>query len=455
MFVAYFEPIYFRNKPDVYIHYFYKFIQSFGYKNVYFLTNEQFFCDTEILEKENYRHLTEFVQNYHEFLLPNNKILEKCKKCFIPINILQLLLNNIGKNYLDGERILLTEYYQPLVDFFDATIKNLLLKNDLEGIITVKNCPSLEEVAQKYNLPVIHFECGGLRPYDYQFLNYFDFKGVNGNTSADSEFERFIEEFAENPVNLMSNREILELLSRNGFEYKNYVHDFPKYKIGAALQLFDDSNLIAFSNGYNSESLISFLKEKFYINDIIIRNHPSTIEEKLLTFNNIDNSVKAVEFIHKCEKIITINSSVAFEAALYNKPVYILGDSPYKMLAEDLSTLTIENHKIKNDLLRTMKINFLTFVYMVPYELFFNIEYLRYRLTNPSTVEIFNYHVNYYKNKKRELDIKQLISLKKEIENLKSSVEKKPNVIKKNNFFNKLYSFFRKHLLLFKIMERY
>ena len=155
--------------------------------------------------------------------------------------------------------------------------------------------------------------------------------------------------------------------------------------------------------------MIDLLCSKFDIDDIIIRNHPSTVESKLLSFKNIDHSKKAVEFINKCEKIITINSSVAFEAALYGKPVFILGQSPYEILSEDLNDLNKKfNYKDINTLERKKKINYLTFVYMIPYELLFDLEYIRYRLSNPKLTDLYKYHLSYYKEKYKKLPVEKV-----------------------------------------------
>lgn len=409
MFISYFEPIYLRDRCDLLIHYFYKQLRDYGTEEVIYLTNEDFWHSIEDWLSRKCWNLSRFAQRFHEFTIPSNETLKRAKKEIIPLEIFDDLLKMTSNNKFQAEKILLTEPYVPLVQCFEKIFEKLVGCINIEGIFTTKNCPSLEVVAKKYNIPVIHYEIAGLRPYNYQFLAYYDYSGVNGNTSATIGYNEFSKEYDNNKFKLLSNNKILKLLSRNNFKYKKVPKPIHKYKIGAALQIYNDSNLIAFSNGYTSEKLIDLLCSKFDIDDIIIRNHPSTVESKLLSFKNIDHSKKAVEFINKCEKIITINSSVAFEAALYGKPVFILGQSPYEILSEDLNDLNKKfNYKDINTLERKKKINYLTFVYMIPYELLFDLEYIRYRLSNPKLTDLYKYHLSYYKEKYKKLPVEKV-----------------------------------------------
>lgn len=399
MFISYFEPIYLRDRCDLLIPYFYKQLSDYGTEDIIYLTNNDFWKSASDWENRNCWNLSGYAKKFHEFTSPNDETLNQAKKEIIPLELFDDLLKSTSNDKFQAEKILLTKPYIPLVNYFEKIFEKLIANNNIEGIFTTKNCPSLEIVAQKYNIPVIHYEIAGLRPYDYQFLAYYDYSGVNGNTSATAGYNEFLKEFDNKNFKLLSNDKILKLLSRNGFNHKKIVEPQQKFKIGAALQIYNDSNLIAFSNGYTSEKLIDLLCLNFDIKDIIIRNHPSTKESKLLSFQNIDHSKKAFEFIKKCDKIITINSSVAFEAALYGKPVYILGQSPYEILSENLNDIN-KNFKENIDTLeRRKKINYLTFVYMVPYELLFNLEYIRYRLSNPKLKDLYEYHLSYYRRK--------------------------------------------------------
>lgn len=438
MFLSYFEPIYFRNKQDCYIHYFYKQIQDLGAKNCYFLVNEDFFKPIEVWESRNCPHLSEETKNYHMYEICNNQTLLSCKKSIIPYKIFDELLNKIKEDKLLGEKILLTEVYEPLKQYFDKTIKELLEKIEIEAILTIKNCPSLEVVAKKYNIPVIHYEIAALRSYTYEFLAYYDLKGVNGCTSVDINFEQFKNEYRKKRIKLLSNKDILNLFARN-INIKKIKSIKQIFEVGGALQVFNDSNLIAFSNGYDSNQLVDLLVNNFDEDEILIRNHPYNDAQKLLSFKNLDYSTISAEFIAKCKKILTINSSIAFEASLYDKPVYILGDSPFKMLSAKLSTLTDKSYKIKNTAERKLLINYLTFVYMIPYDLIFNVEYLRYRLKNPALIDLYKYHFNYYVNKYQKLRKEKHIE-----QRIEQRIEQQKRI---QRFFDNI----KKTLFLFKI----
>lgn len=396
MFISYFEPLPVRNRIDLYIHYLYIQLQNYGKDDVIYITGKDLFSPVEVWQSRNCPTLSKGVRKYLNFDYPTNRLLQETKKGFIPLELYSDLFDKYNNDVIAVERFLLTEEYPPLKDFFCEVIGKLVKEYDIEGVLTIKNCPSLENAAKEYNIPVIHYEAAALRPYDYEFLMYYDYKGVNGNTSADSNYKEFLAYYKnnENRFHLLKNDEIIRLMKRLDFD-SDIKTGGEIFKIGLALQIYNDSNIIAFSNGYNSENLIDMICGYYSEDDVIIRNHPASTEDKLLNFKNVDKSARALDFINKCEKIVTINSNLAYEAALYKKPVYILGQSPYEMLSEDVNDIC-GIPKVYKEEEMLIKLNYLTFLYMVPYKLINNLGYLRYRLTNPPFDELFNFHIAYY-----------------------------------------------------------
>ena len=90
------------------------------------------------------------------------------------------------------------------------------------------------------------------------------------------------------------------------------------------------------------------------------------------------------------------------EACLLEKPVMVLGDSPFKLLSDDLvnGAVSADGH--------IDELNFLCLNYIIPYELIFNYDYYVWRLGNPTETEIRNYHLKYYLSKKGFADVEDL-----------------------------------------------
>ncbi len=68
----------------------------------------------------------------------------------------------------------------------------------------------------------------------------------------------------------------------------------------------------------------------------------------------------------------------------------------------------LDSKYIINNLDRKKKINYFTFVYMIPFELFFDLEYIRYRLSNPKLTDLYKYHLSYYKKKYKKLNVERV-----------------------------------------------
>ena len=129
--------------------------------------------------------------------------------------------------------------------------------------------------------------------------------------------------------------------------------------------------------------------------DILVRNHPGNPPEKAFHFEHIDHSPSAYDFIAKCKNIVTINSSVGGEAVLLGKNAYVLGDSPFKFLSKELQS---PDKPVIDELL---KLNFFVFGYLIPFEFLNNPIYVRYRLANPTEMDIYTKNFQYYCTSKR------------------------------------------------------
>jgi hypothetical protein len=106
----------------------------------------------------------------------------------------------------------------------------------------------------------------------------------------------------------------------------------------------------------------------------------------------VDNSRSAMEFISKCRRLLTINSSVAFEAIAAGKPTYILGESPLAGLAHRHFDRRVRDQMREIPLLRE-KLEFYTLNYLIPMNLWLNPEYYRFRLRAPAESEIRERHL--------------------------------------------------------------
>lgn len=129
-----------------------------------------------------------------------------------------------------------------------------------------------------------------------------------------SRFLSFKKEYDK--INIYSLEEIKDIIFNVDFIIDKSIESF---EVGIALQVEDDSNILAYSKGFDSISLIRWVKDKYKTSNILIREHPSFLSYK--KFGKIDSSLNSFSFISKCNSIATINSSVALKRLLLDKKV--------------------------------------------------------------------------------------------------------------------------------------
>lgn len=303
-----------------------------------------------------------------KYILPRNLVVtrkpeEIFRNAQNPSDILRECVFNI--NYELGEKL-----------------EKIIRENKIDAIITCCNNKTLLEVSKEHNInvPVIHNEQGPLRPPFFNRTAYFDFSGVNGNTEFYQRFLKFGE--IAHRVKIFSREELLKIVTKP--EQLGYVEKLysakPIYNCGVALQVDVDTNMLAYNRGWSSADLINKAMKDY--DKVLVRNHPLASMQYTATTSLgngvIDNSINSLEFISKCKKIMTINSSVAFEAMLMGREVEILGASPFERIPTMLSGSKL------------LALNFAIFSYLVPNRLWNSEEYIKFRLNEKDEEVLYN-----------------------------------------------------------------
>jgi Capsule polysaccharide biosynthesis protein len=261
----------------------------------------------------------------------------------------------------------------------------------IEAIVTHLNCRSLDDVAGYLRIPVIHEEAGNLREPAFKFsTRLFDFRGANGNSELEQRF------LARGDLPAHCGESIIERYATDATKSEMNAAKEPEFEVGVALQVEDDSNIIAYSNGWDNLRLIYKARQVFPDNLILVRPHPLSLfglqDLQSRGLATVDNSLSAMEFIGKCKRILTINSSIAFEAIAAGKPTYVLGESPLACMAYRHFDRRARDQMREIPLLQE-KLEFYTLNYLIPSSLWLNPNYYRFRLGAPSEGEIRSRHL--------------------------------------------------------------
>ncbi len=307
----------------------------------------------------------------------------KAKKICIP----ECYLTNWYDESLDGLNYFsntISKVNSEIYSYLINEIKNL--KFNIKASISLVNDKTFDACCKDSGIKTIYIEGGPIRLPDFPFgTYYFDQNGVNGANGFNSIFE--------SSRNIFNDHDLIGIdeIKKNLFKEKTVENNLPvlkNYEIGVALQVEDDSNLICYSNGYDNLKILFKALWVFPKEDILIREHPkSHFALKSEVFGKIDKSKNASEFIIKCKRILTINSSIAFEALVLGKEVYVFGDSPLNIATNN----KIDRHfaHVESEINLKLFLNVFLFCYLIPDWFFLNKDYFDWRLSNPSLKDIF------------------------------------------------------------------
>lgn len=245
----------------------------------------------------------------------------------------------------------------------------------------------IRDAAAELNIKVLNWEWAPFRAPAYRPAAYLDLTGSICDGELAARFENFKEVSAELPI--FRKREILALFLND--ENLHYAYDMdpePEYEVGLGL-------------GYNVPFVFSHLSQmtstELYIKaqkeigngKIGVRYHPGDPVHADI-YRGVRDNGTLIDFIRKSRRVACISSGIAYEAMLFNRPVYELGQSQYKYFAN--TSFKGLPDKIADDVF----LSFVAFGYCIPYEFLKRVDYLRWRLSCPSEKEIYLYHLNYY-----------------------------------------------------------
>lgn len=375
MFAVFLPPYPFRGVKAPYLWLFLKYLHCSNEK-ILFITSPDY---VEVINDETQHSRWEFDAASMASLgysLPDEQSLARHEYLYLDHALYEIMLAQHHHDPIKSFTTFLTESISELEnELFSLLTKEIIQRVD--AFVSICNCPSLEKVARALNKEVIHLEIGPLRAPMYRNTAYLDFTGVNGNTEARARYESCQTEIDITCSMNDLHRYFLEAISLPSSS-ENQV-------AGIVLQVEDDSNIIAYSHNFTNISLISYVRQQHALENILVRAHPGSLFRLRDDIFSIDASANSLEFIQKCHSIYTINSSVGLEALLCEKKTNILGDCSYAFVAEEASGPN-----------RVNAMAFYLFAYLVPFELIFNLEYLRFRLDHPAELDIVRKHLQFY-----------------------------------------------------------
>lgn len=353
------------------------------------ITHEEF--EKYEINFPNRNEYTEKMMALYGYTLYDIEQRSKVRQYFVKNKFYKVLEENKGSK-LECALYLLNNRNEELENIIDGFICDLNEQGEnIEGILYFAACPlSIKVVAEKYGIPMISYETGPIRSPNYRCTtSYFCRDGLYNTDEICKRFESFKDQMQDIPM--FSREEILAMfLEHENLGYLSLINKMPKYEIGVAGGCALVVPYFAL-NKYMDHELIDDVLDLYQPKDVIVRLHPGDMYKATYRLPYYDKTPTPFPFLINSKRIAAVGSNLLFEAMLWKRvPCSMTKVMPASILCNEDYTSTKEKEGTEEF------VNFFVFSFLVPSELAYQEEYLRWRLTEPSEKDIYMHHLMYY-----------------------------------------------------------
>jgi FkbM family methyltransferase len=248
----------------------------------------------------------------------------------------------------------------------------------IEGILCFFVPESLRIAAAERKIRIFSNEISVIRPPFYKTLAGYIDDNVLSEGELAQRFARFTGELGCTKVPLLSRKGLLRLFAAE--EYVRDIHQIdkaPRYELGILLLNSLHGLHYQYSLMSNEEMVAKALR-KYRTDEILIRARPG-----FSSMSSTDDSPTSFHFSCKCKRVMGIQTNGLFEAMLVGRPAYGYNKHQFTFV-ENCGIGDCDTKLASIELL-----NFVLFAYIVPMAWITDPEYLRFRNSSPSEIEVY------------------------------------------------------------------
>ena len=337
-------------------------------------------------------------------ILANHKILAKFKNYKNFINLSKKDVNIIDSFYCsswNNQSIkdwinLMNGTSKKYLSFYSNILDKTRKEFPFDVLIYWGTNKTIKFYCDSKKIPSISMELGCTRKPNFKQTCYFDLEGVNGENSLNGVSYEMIESIPTSIPKFNALKKNYDPVPIKNSLIQNKLCLSWGRNVLIPLQLDDDSNILIHCDYDDVFSFVKETVEKFSSKGYtcFIKPHPGNVLRKYnkIKHNYIKNyfsgrkdvfwveNEDTLSLIYKCNIVVTLNSSLAFEASILNKIVINLGKSCWNIKGVYPSIDDILQERFDNTLyLKKLDklISFLLEYYLIPYDKIFNFTYFK------------------------------------------------------------------------------
>ena len=363
---------------------------DFCIKNNYpIIIQEKFAKNPSYYKKIKHCAMTQESEKKFKYKILEDASFDKISKYIITDSEEQQIVHDY-KNVDDAGVKLLKEKNEKFEVIIEQKIKQILndYNKKIEAVFTWVYYPSLESVLAKYNIKLLNFELSTIRLDKYRdCLGYFKIGNKYENSLSYKQYKEFIK---KPPELLLNNLDIINLfISDNSVDCINKTDKAPEYDVGIALGLKNDYFMKAF-DGKSYKEILTSISNYIPAKKILVRSHPAMPIDETKYEYTFDHSADVTDWITNCKCIAYSISNIGYEAILFGRNIISTNDT---MMTSFNYTSSQKYYDPKH--YGILELNFLTFAYYAPYDLMFDVDYIKFRLKENDIFKIYQYNISY------------------------------------------------------------
>lgn len=275
-----------------------------------------------------------------------------------------------------------------------AQIKEKHPEEKIDGMFYCsETCESFRQVCSKHNIPLIPYLFSAIKmPHGYrQTLYYANMKGFLYNSTENEDRYHEFENENNQIIPIFTNKEIIALIGKERtLPLLQVINHKPKYEMGICGECYAIIPSFFAYNPYTDDDLEGECKALYKDSEMDIRSHALQLDNIRVDRSEMHND--PAPFILSCKRLSSARSQIMLKVMMWARTAVMKKNThSFGFMCEKdysstkLSDLRALNHHI--------------FCYLIPNDLMFSDEYWKWRMSNPSEVDIYQYHLDFYKKK--------------------------------------------------------
>ena len=258
----------------------------------------------------------------------------------------------------------------------------------IEGIFhCLEGYESLRKIAEEIKCPLINYSFSAFRKvhgyrqtlYAANLCNHFW-----DDKECAARFDKFQQE-DHSMLPIFTNQELIAIIGKqHTLPLIQLINSQPKYEMGICCECYALLPQVFKNKPYTDDDIFYECKRLFGSDKLKVRSHAAHLNDIQVDRSEVHND--PVSTMLSCKRLTAVQSQILLKVLLWKRTAVLNTPS---LAFGFLCDKDYESEKIAD----IVGLNYFILGYLIPSELMFSDEYWKWRLTNPSEVEIYQRHL--------------------------------------------------------------